>query len=119
MSVDPRPRFSICHVQLTAADPIVLGDFYASIGMRPVAKMAHMSILELRGGTHLVIFRGEPGVTKLDLMVDDLDDIHTLLSEIEANPGPVTPGNPHDTFTVNDPEGNALLIESSHVTGVV
>ena len=48
MSEDPRPRCSICHVPLTATDPIVLGEFYASIGMRPVAKMEHMSILELR-----------------------------------------------------------------------
>ncbi len=119
MSDDPRPRFSICHVQLTATDPAVLGEFYASIGMRLVAKMAQMSILELRGGTHLVIFRGEPGVTTLDLMVDDLDDIHTLLSEMEANPEAIVPGSPHDTFAVKDPEGNALLIESSHVTGAV
>ena len=119
MSEDPRPRFSICHVQLTATDPIVLGEFYASIGMRWVAKMAHMSILELRGGTHLVIFPGELGVTKLDLMVDDLDDIHTLLDEMEANPEAIVPGSPHNTFWVNDPEGNALLIESSHVTGPV
>lgn len=119
MSEDPRPRFSICHVQLTAADPVVLGEFYASIGMRMVATMANMSILELRGGTHLVIFRGEPGVTRLDLMVDDLDDIHALLAEMEANPEAIVLGSPHDTFRVNDPEGNALLIESSHVTGAV
>lgn len=119
MSDDPRPRFSICHVQLTATDTNLLGDFYATIGMRLVAKMASMSILELRGGTHLVIFRGEPGSTKLDLMVDDLDDIHALLTEMDANPGPIIPGSPHNTFTVADPEGNQLLIESSHVTGPV
>lgn len=119
MSQDPRPRFSICHVQLTASDPILLGDFYTNIGMRLVAKMAKMSILELRGGTHLVILRGEPGQTKLDLMVDDLDDIHQLLVEMDANPSPIAPGNPHDTFRVTDPEGNQLLIESSHVTGPV
>lgn len=119
MSDDPRPRFSICHVQLTATDPLALGEFYASTGMRAVAKMEHMSILELRGGTHLVIFQGEPGVTKLDLMVDDINDIHTLLTEMDANPGPIVPGSPHDTFKVHDPEGNALLIESSHVTGPV
>lgn len=119
MSEDPRPRFAICHVQLTAADPVVLGDFYASIGMRKVATMANMSILELRGGTHLVIFRGEPGVTSLDLMVDDLDDVHALLTEMESNPAAIVPGSPHDTFRVLDPEGNALLVESSHVTGIV
>jgi len=116
---DPRPRFSICHVQLTASDPNLLGDFYADIGMRRVARMAKMSILELRGGTHLVVFGGDPGVTKLDLMVDDLDDIHALLGEMNAHPSPIRPGSPHDTFTVNDPEGNELLIESSHVTGAV
>lgn len=119
MHDDPRPRFSICHVQLTASDPGLLGDFYESIGMRPVAKMKKMSILELRGGTHLVIFTGDPGATKLDLMVDDLDDIHALLEQMDAQPGPIIPGSPHNTFSVNDPEGNALLIESSHVTGAV
>ena len=119
MSTDPRPRFSICHVQLTASDPGLLGDFYAAIGMRLVAKMARMSILELRGGTHLVIFRGNPGVSTLDLMVDDLDDIHELLDQMDANPGPIIPGTPHDTFTVSDPEGNVVLIESSHATGPV
>lgn len=119
MSTDPRPRFSICHVQLTAADPKRLGDFYAAVGMRLVAQMERMSILELRGGTHLVIFGGEAGVSKLDLMVDDLDDIHELLNQMAANPGPIIPGSPYDTFTVNDPEGNVVLIESSHVTGPV
>ncbi len=119
MSDDPRPRFSICHVQLTATDTNLLGEFYATIGMRLVAKMAKMSILELRGGTHLVIFGGDPGVTKLDLMVDDLDDIHDLLNTMNANASPIIPGSPHDTFTATDPEGNALLIESSHVTGAV
>ncbi len=119
MYEDPRPRFSICHVLLSAADPISLGDFYTSLGMRPVAKMATSSILELRGGTHLIVHRGESGVGKLDLMVDDLHDIHQLLDRMGAGPSPIKPGHPHDTFTVNDPEGNLVLIESSHVSGPV
>lgn len=119
MPNDPRPRFSICHVGLTGTDPDRLGDFYASIGMRLVGKRGGMSILELRGGTHLVVTRGDPGGTRLDLMVDDLDDIHALLDQLGANPSAIVPGSPHDTFTATDPEGNALLIESSHVTGAV
>ena len=119
MSDDPRPRFSICHVALTAEDPDRLGDFYASTGMRLVAKMGRMAILELRGGTHLVVHRGQPGQTRLDLMVDDLDETHTLFDQLGANPTPIVPGSPHDTFTATDPEGNHLLIESSHATGAV
>ncbi len=119
MSDDPRPRFSICHVTLTAEDPDRLGDFYASTGMRLVATMGRMAILELRGGTHLVVHRGQPGVARLDLMVDDIAETHTLFDELGANPTPIIPGRPHDTFTAMDPEGNHLLIESSHVTGAV
>lgn len=119
MTTDHRPRFSICHVGLTANDPNRLGDFYADAGMRRVAQMARMSILELRGGTHIVISEGESGVTKLDLMVDDLGETHELFERLGANPTPIVPGSPHDTFNATDPEGNALLVESSHVSGVV
>lgn len=119
MPEDPRPRFSVCHVLLTAQDPDRLGDFYASAGMRLVAKMERMAILELRGGTHLVVHRGEPGDAQLDLMVDNLAETHTLFDELGANPTPIVRGSPHDTFTATDPEGNALLIESSHATGPV
>ena len=87
--------------------------------MRPVAQMPRMAILELRGGTHLVITEGEPGNTTLDLMVDDLDDTRALLEEVGAEPSPITHGNPHSTFTATDPEGNRLLVESSHAMGPV
>ncbi len=119
MSDDPRPRFAICHLGLLAGDVGLLGQFYTSIGMRSVAQMDRMAILELRGGTHLVITEGEPGTTTLDLMVDDLEDTRRLLEEIGAEPGPITHGNPHSSFTATDPEGNRLLVESSHACGPV
>lgn len=119
MTTDPRPRFAICHVGLTADDPSRLGDFYASIGMRRLGKMDHLSVLELRGGTHIVISRGASGVGQLDLMVDDLDEAHALLDGLGANPTRIIPGSPHDTFTATDPDGNSLLVESSHVSGAV
>ena len=118
-SDDPRPRFALCHLELAAADVGLLGQFYTSIGMRSIAQMPQMVILELRGGTHLVITEGEPGNTTLDLMVDDLDDTRALLDEFGAEPGPITHGNPHSTFTATDPEGNRLLVESSHAMGPV
>ncbi len=119
MTTDQRPRFAICHVGLTADDPSRLGDFYTAAGMRRLGKMTRMAILELRGGTHIVISNGESGVGKLDLMVDDLGEAHELFERLGADPTPIVPGSPHDTFTATDPEGNALLVESSHVTGMV
>lgn len=118
-SDDPRPRFAICHVGLPARDVALLGQFYTSIGMRHVAQMERMAIVELRGGTHLVITNGEPGTMTLDLMVDDLDDTRQLLESVGAEPGPITRGNPHNSFTATDPEGNRLLVESSHACGPV
>lgn len=116
---DDRPRFAICHVGLTAADPARLGDFYQAAGLRRVGKMTGMSILELRGGTHIVISRGAPGASKLDLMVDDLEQAHELFARLGANPTQIVSGSPHDTFHAIDPEGNDLLIETSHVVGSV
>ena len=119
VSDDPRPRFAICHLGLPAGDVGLLGRFYTSIGMRSVAQMDRMAILELRGGTHLVITEGKPGTTTIDLMVDDLEDTRRLLEEVGAEPGPITQGNPHSSFAATDPEGNRLLVESSHACGPV
>ncbi|MCH7747871.1 MAG: VOC family protein [Acidobacteria bacterium] len=116
---DPRPRFAICHLGLAAADVGLLGRFYESIGMRSIVQMDRMAILELRGGTHLVISNGDPGTTTLDLMVDDLEDTRQLLEQVGAEPGSITRGNPHNSFTASDPEGNRLLVESSHTSGPV
>ena len=118
-SNDPRPRFAICHLGLAGADVGLLGQFYESIGMRSVVQMDRMAILELRGGTHLVISNGDPGTATLDLMVDDLEDTRQLLEHVGAKPGPITRGNPHNSFTASDPEGNRLLVESSHACGPV
>ncbi len=94
-------------------------DFYASIGMRMVVSMGRMAILELRGGTHLILSGGSAGTSTLDLIVDDIDDTHKVLGDAGANPSPIQRGNPHDRFTATDPEGNTLLVYSNHAIGEV
>lgn len=116
---DQRPRFAIGHIGLPGTDIALLGQFYTAIGMRPIAQTDRMAILELRGGTHLVISEGAPGTSTLDLMVDDLDETRHIFEAIGAAPGTVVHGNPHNSFTVADPEGNTLVVESSHATGPV
>lgn len=119
LAEDQRPRFGIGHVSITAADIDTMSEFYTAIGMRLVVNMGRASILELRGGTHLVIHSGEPGVANLDLIVDDIDQTRAILEAEGASPSTIQRGNPHDRFTATDPEGNTLVVNSDHSIGVV
>lgn len=114
-----RPRFGIGHMSITAKDVDVMTNFYNAIGMRLVVNMGRMSIVELRGGTHLIIQSGESGVASLDLIVDDIDETRDVLEVNGASPSVIQRGNPHDRFVATDPEGNTLVINSDHSIGVV
>ena len=117
---DPRPRFAIGHLGLPVDDVGRLTEFYTRIGMRPVVNLGRMSIIELRGGTHIILSKSdEAGSGSLDLIVDDIDDTWVVLADAGANPTPITRGSPHDTFTAADPEGNELIVRSTHAIGPV
>lgn len=104
---------------MTAADIDALAEFYETVGLRLVVNMGRMAILELRGGTHLVLATGAAGSSTLDLIVDDIDDIHAVLAAAGADPGPIERGSPHDRFVAADPEGNRLVVNSNHAIGPV
>ena len=116
---DPRPRFGIGHVSLPADDIDRLVGFYTEIGMRLVVNMGRIAILELRGGTHIILQAGTRGSGTLDLIVDDIDDTRAVLETAGANPSQITRGNPHDRFSATDPEGNTLVVASNHAIGPV
>jgi catechol 2,3-dioxygenase-like lactoylglutathione lyase family enzyme len=116
---DRRPRFGIGHMSITTADVDTLTNFYTTIGMRLVVNMGRMSIVELRGGTHLIIQAGEPGVASLDLIVDDIDETRAVLEAEGAAPTIIQRGNPHDRLVATDPEGNTLVVNSNHAIGEV
>lgn len=117
--MDDRPRFAIGHVSMTAGDATALAAFYTGLGMRLVVNMDRMSILELRGGTHLVLRQGPSGQGSLDLVVDDIDGTHDDFQTAGAAVTPILRGNPHDRFSATDPEGNMLTINSNHAMGPV
>lgn len=117
---DQRPRVAIGHIGLSANDVQSLAAFYSNLGTRLVLSSPGMAIVELRGGTHIVVQAGghRPG-RSLDLMVDDIDDLHRDLQAAGAEPTQIVRGNPHDRFTAVDPEGNRLHLSSSHAMGPV
>ncbi|MEM9606786.1 MAG: VOC family protein [Actinomycetota bacterium] len=116
---DGRPPIAFGHVSLTGDDVGRLADFYVDLGMRRVARMPGVAILEVRGGTHLAIASGPAGEGTLDLMVDDLEAMRDHVAGLGAEPTPIRRRFPHRIFDLTDPEGNRIVVNSSHVVGEV
>jgi catechol 2,3-dioxygenase-like lactoylglutathione lyase family enzyme len=121
---DPRPPIWTGHLVLYGRDPHRSGAFYEKLGFRPVAVMDPFAVMELRGGTHLVIrldpeAEGKPA--PFDLMVEDLDatrdswqSMGITVSEIDKDERAI-----HRLFTVTDPDGHTIVVNDSHVVGPV
>ena len=117
---DERPATWVGHIVVNATDISESADFYVAFGMREIVRNEQVCVLELRGGTHLVVVRGEPAESaSFDLMVEDVDAVHAELSGRGLAPADIERGNIHDSFTLLDPAGTRLTVNSSHVVGTV
>ena len=120
---DLRPDVWIGHVGLATNDLEASVDFFRIIGMRIVVSMPQFAILELRGGTHLVLRAENNKVSmpaRFDLMVDDLNVMRERLRAAGYKPTAINhTGGPHSSFEVVDPSGILLEFTSSHVSGPV
>jgi catechol 2,3-dioxygenase-like lactoylglutathione lyase family enzyme len=120
--MDERPRVWIGHAALTVSDVSRSADFWRELGMREVHRDANIAVLELRGGTHLVLVPGTPAAdadAPFDLMVDDLDATHAEWLDRGLDPSAIEHGRIHAAFTVRDPDGYHVKVNSSHVVGKV
>jgi catechol 2,3-dioxygenase-like lactoylglutathione lyase family enzyme len=119
--VDERPPVWIGHELLAVSDIDRSADWWSGIGMREVERNEQAAILELRGGTHLVLVPGEPkaGGAPFDLMVEDLDATHGDWSARGIQVGAITEGRNHTAFEATDPDGYVVTVYSTHVVGTV
>jgi catechol 2,3-dioxygenase-like lactoylglutathione lyase family enzyme len=120
--MEERPPVWIGHAVLPVSDLNRSADFWQRVGMREIERNAHVGVLELRGGTHLVLVPGTPPgdlTCPFDLMVDDLDATHAQWSAAGLEPSAVEHDRIHSSFTVRDPDGYLVTINSSHVIGTV
>lgn len=117
-SVDERPPVWIGHVAMHTTKVVESSKFMQLIGMRRVAGGDEFAVLEMRGGTHLVLTsEAESGLVKgsFDLMVEELDATHARFAELGLKPGAIERGKIHDCFELREPGGSLITFNSSHV----
>lgn len=116
---DERPAVWVGHVSLSTPDVAATRAFMVALGMRPIAEGDDFAVLELRGGTHLVLLESEEpatGEAYFDLMVDDLEATRARLASLGMDPSPVEGGRIHRSFSVVSPSGHTIKFNSTHVS---
>jgi hypothetical protein len=113
---DPRPPVRVGHVAMHSVAES--SELMQGLGMRLVAQDDEFAVLEMRGGTHLVLTSDSASELirgSFDLMVEDLDASHMRLTGLGLDPGAIERGRIHDCFEIREPGGTALVFNSSHV----
>lgn len=118
------PPIAIGHVTLRVSDVGLAADFYRALGLRPILEREELAILELRGGTHLVLFRaeGKPEagpVGVFDFMVEDIEAARAAMRGAGVVGTAIAEDHVagHQWFEVTDPDGHVLRVFSSHTGG--
>ena len=115
---DQRPPVWVGHVALHSERVAETRDFMQKLGMRIVAGNDEFAVLEMRGGTHLVVTSDSESTLlrgSFDLMVDDLDAVHAELGVWGLSPSAIERGSIHDSFSVQVPGSASIVFNSSHV----
>ena len=131
-------ELAVGHLVFKVADLKSSCQFYSDLGLPPFAIDEKFAIVELRGGTHLLLFEvglaGEDVAESLtgqfhkklseqfDLMIKgkDLNELKKYRLElisrgIAAGEIPDETFFGHHLFCIKDPDGNGITIYSSHV----
>lgn len=121
-TTDQRPPVAVGHVHLSVDDVEAAARWLGTVGLRPIVTMDGLAVLELRGGTHVVVRKAEEPAeagarAPFDLMVDDVDAAHRDYAEKGLSPTEIRRGRIHDSFEVAGPGGIVFTINSSHASG--
>ncbi len=119
-----RPPVAIGHVSLRVTDIPQATQYFVTLGLRLIHQTQTLAVLELRGGTHLVLRPTTepipPGAkAPFDLMVDDIVKARQECGAVGMNPAELETGMVHRWFTLVGPDGYELTVTSSHTSGRV
>ena len=132
------PAAAFGHFVMKVNDIGASYQFYTNMGLRPFGIFPDLAIIELRGGTHILLFsktdelssslssshlgqRGAAFNERLDLMIDgksriDLELYRMALMERGLPVGAIAQDQffGHDYFQLVDPDGNGITVYTSH-----
>jgi catechol-2,3-dioxygenase len=117
--IDKRPPVAVGHVSLHVKDVPSASVFMQVLGLRLVFEKDTFAVLELRGGTHLILNKSRKKikageVAPVDLMVDDVNAMRDYCKSKKLKPSKITTGSVHSSFYVPGPDGWSIQITSSH-----
>jgi hypothetical protein len=121
-TLDQRPPVAVGHVRLPATDIAAAANWLETVGLRPIFASAEFAVLELRGGTHVVVLKAEQPVAAgaaapFDLMVDDIEAARRDYAAKGLALSDISRGRIHDSFHVAGPDGYDFTVNSSHAGG--
>lgn len=121
VGADDRPTMSIGHAVLRIPNVEASHAFFVQLGLRSVANTPDVAIVELRGGTHLLLLPASQPVAadaraSFDLMVDDIDTTHAALAAAGIDVTAIETSDVHRSFCVVEPGGHRITINSSHTS---
>jgi len=99
MMNDPRPAIAIGYVQLPVVNVAMTTDFFVKLGIRTIVTQEDFAVLELRGGTHLVLRpweEPEGSPVPFDIMVDDIDAAYAHIKGHGMDVTAIIRGRIHD-----------------------
>jgi hypothetical protein len=116
---DRRPPVAIGHVMFEARDVAAAAGWFETIGLRPIAGGEDFAVLELRGGTHLIVTQAARPArhgreAPFDLMVDNIDAARRGFAAKGLGPSRIRRGSIHDSFELSGPEDARFTVLSSH-----
>ena len=122
--MDERPPIWIGHTMMGVPDPGASAAFFAQLGMRLLQQHEGIAILELRGGTHLLLLKTDQPIERgaeapFDLMVEDVDAAQKQCAASGLAPSEIVKSPYHRCFTIVEPGGHEVTINSTHVEGPV
>src|SRR5260370_26517671 len=117
-SIGERPPVAVGHVRLPATDVTAAERWLQSVGLRPIFADGGLAVLELRGGTHVVVRKAEqPPATgsaaPFDLMVDDIEAARRDHAAQRLGPSRISRGRIHSTFHPPATAGCEVTVTSS------
>ena len=118
---DLRPPIWVGHVLMETDRLEETAEFMRKLGMRPIVQRAEVAVLELRGGTHLVLIakaQVTSGEASFDLMVEDLRGSHAKFVALGLSPAPIERiSREHEGFKLKEPAGHTITVYSNHGSG--